>query len=181
MVLWGILGPFAHSTGVTENKLLAAFVLSVAKFTNWTARSVINAPEHKIRIAVLGNPDLGQEISTLAQGKSIANHGIEVSVLSGADELESTDKNQATPEVIVIIPAAAGREGRSTEMTDKVLRKIKGCKCLTLTFQNEGTSSESTINFFTREDHLKFEANVSRAKQEELELSSQLLKLSTPR
>ncbi len=151
----------------TENKLLAAFILNVAKLTEWNPASSSQAIKPKIRLLVADNDALASELRQLTQGKKITNHETEVQT----GELTAIDsKSGEQAEVVILIPD-------SSQNLKPALKKLKGCRCLAVTYEGGMALHGASVNFFTEDSRLRFEINVSRVKEENLELSSQLLKL----
>ncbi len=166
LVLWmGLLSPSANAaspTSASEVKLVAAFIFNITKFTEW--KPVRPNSGDKFYFTVVENEPLIEALRQVTASKKMAGREIEVR------SIDVSKISQKSDEVVVAIP-----ERRAFAALE--LKKLKGCRCLTVTYQ-EGMSQEgSIVNFFSDGNHLRFEISLLRAREEGLELSSQLLKL----
>jgi hypothetical protein len=161
-----------------ETSLLAALILNIAKFTEWhgaetglnSKGSQEDAPSGlqnavKLRFAVLDNADLFQELSTFARGKKVRNHEIQVVPIT------TTDLTPKAGNIVILIPK------NNNTLDSTFLDKLVGCECLTITYKKGMIHEGSIVNFFIKENKFNFEINLSKAKLEQIELSSQFLKL----
>lgn len=154
----------ANPKVATEEKLLAAFSINLARFTSWKNRPKLSEKFSKIQIGVHANPKLLTELQKLSEGKKIGDHSIEVISLT-SEEIVSK-----STEIIILIP-----ENGASPLAN--LKRIKGCQCLSVTRHQGMAEAGAVINFYREDDHLRFEVNSQRGKEEELELSSQILRL----
>lgn len=173
--------PVAAEVSVTsEYKLLAAFTLSVAKYATWKAKSSFNDPKSPLRIDVIENPELLEALKGISASKSVGDHPVEI-LSTGYTELtvllKTKDQKAQCAELIVIVPKKSDPEYANHL---SLLEKLKGCNCLTVTYEAGKVAAESVVNFYRKDDHLRFQISSKRAQEEGLELSSQLLKLATP-
>ncbi len=153
-----------HASSATENKLLSSFIFNISKFTESKRIPQNKSPGAKIRFAVVDNEPLAEELTTLTSGKKVNGYELEVHALTA----ERIDRNAG--EIVVLIP-------KFTRSVNSTIKKLKGCQCLTVTYEEGMALEGAIINFFTQDDHLRFEVNLTRSKEEGLEFSSQLLKL----
>lgn len=166
-----------ETSAVSEVRLLGAFTLSVVKFTHWQGKPELAMAGSKLRVDIVDNRALFGVVKQMALGKSFENHELDVSEL-GYNDLAALSKNKAKcPEVIVFIPENSDAEQKKYF---SYLEKLKGCNCLTVTYDAGKSASDAIVNFYKKDEHLRFEVSIKRAQEEKLELSSQLLKLATP-
>ncbi len=153
-----------HSYTTSETKLLSAFIWNISKFTQWKSLVSKKPKEHRIKLIVVDNDSLAEDLKTLIGAKKLNDFEVEVQSAAMA-KLEQT-----RGEIVVLIPDVA-------HTPSAALKKLKGCRCLSVTYE-EGLALEGAIvNFYTVDERLRFEINLHQAKEEGLELSSQLLKL----
>lgn len=161
--LWGMAAHGAE-LAASRNQLLAAFVLNFAKFTSWQgAKFKAQAEGASIQIAVAGDADFAEKLTEVVKARAAdAKPSFQVSSAS-MESLKSAN----------IVVSLYGEEDKNLD----ILKKLKGCQCLTVTFQEGLASKGSVINFYTEDDKFRFEINLSKSKSENLEISSLLLKL----
>src|SRR5262249_27147931 len=109
--------------------------------------------------SVVENAELSQALSEATDGKTIGSRKLEVKPTG----FEKGD------EVVVLIP---GKDDPKP-----LLSKFKGCHCLVITKKEGMAEAGATINFYQSEDRLRFEVNLKTARDEGVELESQLLRL----
>ena len=149
----------------SENKLLAAFSINLAKFTSWPTRADLKDPEAPIQFGVVSNSELLSELEASSIGKKIGTHPIQIRNLLLE---ESISKNW--PAVVLLM-------SKSDTLNVQALKKFKNCRCLIITHKSGWADLGSVINFYLENEKLRFEINPKTAKDQELELSSQILRL----
>jgi hypothetical protein len=153
----------AWAVSSSEEKLLAAFIFNITKFTHWSGAG----DKDTLRITVVDNEPVAKALRDATDGKSVGTRKLEVSE-SAADKIGDT-RAGAGAGVVVLIPTAADAKA--------LLPKLKGCRCLVISKKVGLASAGAMINFFNKEDRLRFEVNLKAARAENVEFDSQLLRL----
>jgi hypothetical protein len=94
-----------------ETKLQAAFILQFTKFVDWPGL----APDSPFVITVLDDKSLHDRIAEMTKGKRVKGR-----------PLALQDGLEAKPGQLVVV---------KSEQAEPVLRKLKGCRCLTVTYR----------------------------------------------
>jgi hypothetical protein len=111
----------------TEEKLLAAFIFNITKFTHWNGAS----DKGPLRITVIENQPVAQALLDATQGKSVGSRKLEI--------IESTVEKIGGAGVTVLIPTAGDPRA--------LLGKLKGCRCLINAKKHGLPSAGAMINF----------------------------------
>lgn len=151
-------------SSATESELVAAYALNFSRFVDWTHSKRKKSPKEKIRIAIVDNEGIFNEIRKLSKGGKVGDWSVEVESLS-SEFLKPDSWDMA-----VLIP-------KERKLTEVALKKLKDCQCLTVTYLEGMAHLGAIVNFFVEDGRLRFEINQNRAQAEGLVLSSQLLRL----
>ncbi len=153
----------AFGKSMEEYAVKAAFVLNFARYTQWPAESFVS-PAEPFKLCVLGNKNLESAFQAL-NGKKIGSRTLHVRFITKAKEADKCN--------ILFIS-----EDTDPAVLLETLEAVKGKPVLTIgetkTFINKG----GVINLFNRKERLYFEINGTTARQQQLKLSSRLLKLA---
>jgi hypothetical protein len=153
----------AFDRRVEEYTVKAAFVLNFARYTQWPD-DCFDSPTEPFKLCVLGNKTIELAFQTL-NGKKIGSRTLHVRFLTKAK-----DANQCH---ILFLSEDIDR----TTLLD-TLAAVKDKPVLTIGETKTFINSGGVINLFNRKGRLYFEINKTAARQQQLKLSSRLLKLA---
>lgn len=160
-----LLTPVAPAAqNVTEPALKAAFIHRFAGFTEWPDQDKASS-EPRI-LCVLGDPSIGDALARVVKGRRLAGHRIDVT--------------QASPAV----PPRAGCHvlfvsGVTVTQAASLIEGVRDAPVLTISDVNGFTRVGGIVQLFFEDGQLRFTIHHEAAKRARLQLSSQLLKLST--
>lgn len=154
---------FAADVVLTESQVKALCLLNFAKYVNWPADtfSSTNAPFY---CGVVGRSKLATDLKTAANGKFVSGHAIVI--LDSAAE-EDWRKCQ-------ILFISASEKGHLPE----IFETIKTLPVLSIGESERFVGSGGIINFIKKENKVRFEIDLSAARQARLQISSKLLSLA---
>lgn len=161
-------------SGISQTKLLAAFVLNVAKYVQWPNKT----DRDPLCFYIYSNSELVDELKVLTQPRSLSQRVLSVETFSNARILENKilEKGVSSAPVCVLIPSS-GTE--PTHELTKIVKNLKNTHCLTISFGEGRLETIGTMmNFFKEDEHLRFEVNLQAVTKEKLSMSAQLLKLA---
>jgi len=148
---------------VVEYKIKAAFLLNFAKFINWPEGSFSKDNQH-FKVCVLGENPFGSALSAI-ETRTVDNRKIDLSYVD--------DVKQAGRCHLLFI--SASEKNNLVE-----IQKALADKTIIMVSDIDGfVSSGGIIEFVTRDDKLAFKINLSRAREQGLEIHSALLNLAT--
>ena len=154
----------APAQRVSEDQVKAAYLYNFAKFVEWPSQKFAT-PAAPIRFCVFRDASFQSELGTIAKGKAIAGHSLEVAGITEADEARACH--------IVFVSSAHDRHAA------QVIEAVRGANVLTVgettTFLEEG----GTISFILESEHVHFEINHKAANGSQLYVSSRLLGLAS--
>jgi hypothetical protein len=143
-----------------EAKLQTAFIFQFAKYIAWKEKQI--TPESGFRIGVVGASDVFTYLQKLAEEKQIHGVKIKVEKVGIADDLKSYH--------IIFIT--------NQNLAASVIQKVRGYGVLTVSPDDSLQTQGAVIRFFYENTNLKFEINRKAADEQNLNISSQLLKLA---
>lgn len=150
----------AESPDLIENKMRAAFIYKFTSYFEWP-----KLQDHFL-MTIIEDKEFFNLLSNTTQGKTVNDLPIEVQLLSWEDvEKQNFNSN------LVIFP-----KGNEIKIEQSLVR-FKNLPCLTISFGNKLGTLGSMINFYTEDDHLRFEINKNAIDEHKLKISSQLLRL----
>lgn len=155
--------PLAQANDGTEYRLKAAFLYNFAKFVEWPA-GAFASPDAPLLICIAGANPFGNALATLA-GKTVDRRPVEVRTLPSATGLERCH----------IVFVGRAEEGR----LKAVLARLGRLPILTVSDIGGFAEGGGMIGLFESEQNIRFNVNLAVARQANLKLSSQLLKLAT--
>ncbi len=163
-----------------EYQVKAAFVYNFLKFVDWPKAKVGDSNEPMI-IAIIGN-DVFENAFEVLEQKTVENRKVVVKYLQGIEELEKAGRKEPSkphPEVETIRKShllfiCPSEERHTTE----ILGWVKGHSVLTVADTKHFLEADGIINLLTEEEKVRFEVNLTAAKQAGLEIRSKLLRLA---
>lgn len=150
----------ASAADVSEDGVKAAFILNFTKFTDWPANGPGNDP---LLICSLGPRALSGNLEAL-QGKTAKGREVRVRGATRPSELHECQ----------VLFIAADEEPR----VEWVLQRVAKLPVLTISDVPNFVHAGGMIGLFQENDRLRFDINLAAARQSNLALSSNLLKLA---
>jgi len=152
------------SEPASEYAVKAAYIYNFAKFVEWP--STVLEKQGEFVIGMLGDDPFGNVLEHALEDKMVGTYPITVRRYSSLEEAREAQ--------ILYVPS-------SREQDLPMLHAgLRGDAVLTVADTPGFAERGVMINFFiTREDKVRFEANLEEAENSGLRLSSQLLKLAT--
>jgi len=154
--------PSVQANNESEYRLKAAFLYNFAKFVEWPPEAFANE-EAPLLICIAGANPFGDALDTLS-GKTVASHPVEVRHIPTATGLEPCH-------VVFIGRAEQGR-------FQALLAKLNHLPILTVSDIDDFARAGGMIGLVEAEQRIRFAVNLTVARQADLKLSSQLLKLA---
>lgn len=148
---------------VSEAELKASFILSFAKFVTWPAEA-LNANPGELVFCLLGNKDALYDALGEKQGKLVQQLTVRFHHVARGDSLKAC-------QVLVFADSEA-------EHSEAVLRRLAGQPVLTINGTGRFLEAGGIIGLFTENNKLRFDINLAAARQGNLVMSSNLLRLA---
>ena len=142
----------------SEDKLKVVIIAKVAKFIKWQ-----NNSNDKFIITVLNNP-YGDLFAKTLQGKKIKNKSIEIKYIENVKDLSQTN--------ILYIPMT------NTKDLNTILDKTKGKNILTISDIRGFADKKGIMQIYFASQKVKLRINLSTAKEDNLQISSSLLRIA---
>lgn len=148
---------------VSEAELKASFILGFAKFVTWPA-AALNASPGELVLCLLGNKDdlyaaLGEK-----EGKQAQQLTVRFRPVAPGDNLKVC-------QVLVLAPS-------EPEQFEPVLRRLAGQPVLTINGAGRFLEAGGIVGLFIDNNKLRFDINLAAARQNNLTISSNVLKLA---
>lgn len=153
----------APGQATREYDLKAAFLFNFAQFVEWPAATFASADE-PFTIGVLGEDPFGAALDDLVRNEKVHGRPLVVRRYRSVDEIKGCQ--------ILFIGKSRGAKA------EQILLALKGRNVLTVGETDEVASHGGVIRFFTERNKLRVRINVEAAKQEQLTISSKLLRLA---
>lgn len=160
---------FGHATAANpsepeagEANVMVAYLYNFGKFINWPA-SAFASPEVPIHYCFYGDNSLGQAVDTLA-GKQVKGHPVKVVHIRRGGSLDACH--------VLYIDLSERFYIRP------ILNLIREKPVLTISGIDSFATDGGVIGLIFANNKLKFEINSVAAKQAQLQVSSQVLKLA---
>jgi hypothetical protein len=150
----------AQAPSARAEQVKAAFIFHFTQFIKWP-EDRFNAPAAPFVIGILGSDPFGSYLDKLLKGEKVNGHPIAVHRFANETEIGNCNilfvNKTATPDTLT----ALHKRGTLTvsDWTD---------------FMNNG----GMVRFFQEQNKVRFEINLSAAKEARLEISSKLLRLA---
>lgn len=144
----------------SENRVKAAFVYKFGDYIEWPPEA-FDAADSPLVIGVVGADALADELTRIAEGRTISGRRVAVKKLHYGDPLSGLH--------VVFI-------GRSdTRRVTEALEASKGRPALTITETADGLKLGSVINFVVVANKVRFDVALPPAEASRLKISSRLL------
>ncbi|MER2514155.1 MAG: YfiR family protein [Nitrosomonas ureae] len=165
LVPWILLGLSKNAvTGeFDEYAIKAAYLYNFAKFVEWPTASFADA-QAPLTICVAGNSPFGSALEAVA-GKRVAAHPVEVRYLPTPTRIEQCH--------------IAFLSRTEQPRLKPLLAQLAGRPVLTVSDISDFAQGGGMIGLVEAEQRIHFNINLDAARQADLKLSSQLLKLAT--
>lgn len=145
-----------------EYRLKAAYLLNFCKFVAWPERAMEPA-EAPIVLCILGRDPFGSALDSIA-GKTVRGRSLEIRYATNLEE---------------IAPCHLLFVSKSMEnKLDDIVARTQSAPILTVGDMDGFAQRGGIINFFFKQQRIRFEINPAAAKNAAITISSQLLKLA---
>jgi len=152
--------PWAVQVNAQEEKYIGLFVYNFTKFFDWPE----NMKSGNFTIEVLGHESVGDELIRLTSGKSIGNQPIVIKNINSIDQITKCN--------ILFIGHWQSR------IINDILTKTNGNNTLIIS-ESEGILDKGTaLNFVIRDNSIKFEINLTNAKNRGLKIDPRIRELA---
>lgn len=148
---------------VREYKIKAAFLFNFTHFVEWPANS-FSTSQSPLVIGILGPNPFGNHLEELIAGESVEKHPLLIKHFSTTDEVDNCH--------ILFINIKDKKTLLST------IEKLKGKNILTVSDVDQFSKLGGMIRLYTKDDKVNIEINLDATKEEDIVVSSKLLKLS---
>jgi len=157
------VGPGSARAETSEPQVKAAFLFNFAKYVNWPAEQ-FSSPEAPVRICVQGAPDFVEELSRVVAGKKVNGRPL---TLQPVDSVRASDNCHI-----------AFLSEREQVRLAGWLAALRGLPVLTVSDVPGFADVGGIIGLKLENRKVRFEVNMVAARQANLKLSSQLLKVA---
>jgi hypothetical protein len=153
----------AQTLAPSEYHLKAVFLFNFAKFVEWPADGAVNNTG-PIVIGVLGDDPFGEDLDRVIMGKTVNNRPLATRRYRSIQDVEGCH-----------ILFVSESEKKNLPV---IFKQTRNSGILTVGDTENFTQQGGMINFVLEDNKVRFEINVAAALQENLKISSQLLKLA---
>jgi hypothetical protein len=157
------LGGEPPDPSTVEYRLKASFVLNFARFTEWPLE-VSGSPADALVIGVLGTEAVAQEIEEVLRGEVIDHRRLAVK------RLRPGQPGTGCQALFV--------SRQAKEDVPGLLRSLKGVPVLTISEVDGFCQRGGMLNFYLKDNKVRFEANPGAAAAAGLRISSKMLHLA---
>jgi len=162
-----ILNASADQGTSSEHRVKAAFLYNFAKFVRWPAES-FGSPEDPIILCILGVNPFGEALKTIknkvVRGRPLLIRKIRETGKTGAEKIKDCH--------ILFISIS------ETKNIPGILSAIRGRPIMTVSDMERFARHGGVIALFRMKNNIRFEINLEAARQNNLKISSRLLKLA---
>ncbi len=155
--------PIGAQEDLTEYQVKAAFIYNFTKFVEWPGEAFGSAGA-PLRVCVLGDNLIGQELMRTVNGKKVNGHDLIVSSFSEPSLAKGC-------QVLFIGSAERGRMAQ-------VLQNLRGATILTVGESGEFIRAGGIIRFVVDEGKVRFEVNLAASERARLKISAKRLSLA---
>ena len=159
-VVFPVLASAAESDRLDEAQVKAAFLYNFAKFIQWPTSE--NRPE-ALSIGIVGADRFRDVLGSIVNGKTVNGRDIEVRQVLNDDDVRAYH--------IIFIAAESRR-------TADVIQRVAHAGVLTVGETPQFLQEGGVIQFYIRDNRVRFQINAAAANNAGLKISSQLLSLS---
>ncbi len=169
---WGVAGwllaliaavPLHAQASATEIRVKAVFLFNFAQFVEWP-QATLPDDDTPIRIGVLGDDPFGATLDEAVQGDTVRGHRLVVQRAARAEELKSCQ--------IVFF----GRMERAR--SEEALTAFRGRPVLLVSDTERFAERGGVVGFYAEGNKVRFEINLSAARDRGLKINAQLLRLA---
>lgn len=163
-----VLQAQSNDGGTVESEYVvkAAYLYNFAYYIQWPSGSFAD-DRSPFKIGILGNDPFGDALEKIARDKRINGRQIVISRFSSLSDY--------TPCHILFVASSADQNVADWLPT---IRKTQNYPILTVGDSPGFARQGGTINFYIKQNKVRFEINKEVAKQEQLKISSKLLSLA---
>ncbi len=155
--------PIGAQEDLTEYQVKAAFIYNFTKFVEWPGEAFGSAGA-PLRVCVLGDNLIGQELMRTVNGKKVNGHDLIVSSFSEPSLAKGC-------QVLFIGSAERARLAQ-------VLQNLRGATVLTVGETGEFIRGGGIIRLLMEEGKVRFEVNLAASERARLKISAKLLSLA---
>ncbi len=153
----------AQSVQPTEYDIKAAFLFIFAKFINWPQNNQ-NDTDSLFNICILGENPFKELLKQAAETNKIKGRVVKVREIRTLDSLDTCH---------ILFVALS-----ETNYYKAIIESLGNNSILTIGESREFTDNGGIINFFVKDNKVRFRINVNAAAKAGLDISSKLLKLA---
>jgi hypothetical protein len=153
----------ANTPSSEEDAIQAAFLFNFLKFVEWPPE-VFDDPESPIIICTVGESPLITTVQAL-EGKRTRQRPL---IIKRYDAVKTAQRCH-----VLLVSESAGKGAYPA-----IASRLKGTSVLTVGNQEGFAEKGGMIEMYSAENKIRFNINLSSAKQSSLKISSQLLKLA---
>lgn len=146
-----------------ENQVKAVFLFNFTQFIEWPSNA-FTSHESPFIIGVLGNDPFGNYLEETVKGEKMMNHPLTVQHYKDLRELQRCH--------LLFIAYSDPQKIR------EALDALRGRKTLTVSDSDNFAEEGGMIRFFTQDNKIKLQINLTTAKAADLNISSKLLRVS---
>jgi len=161
MLFFGV-DAFAQSKA-EEYKVKAIFLYNFTQFVDWP-ETVFMSPEEPFIIGIVGDDPFGNYIDETVRGEYIGTHPI---IIKRCHDIRST----LTCHMLYI-------NSTDKEMVRTILNAVSDKNILTVSDDPSFNKLGGIIRFYTEDNKIRFQINLSRSKEAKLSISSKLLSVA---
>jgi len=146
-----------------EYQVKAAFLFNFTQFVEWPPQA-FSTPQSPAVIGILGKDPFGTYLEETITGETINKHPLTIQHFTDVDEVTNC-------EILFI------------NISDKnklqlIIEKLKGKNILTVSDVNGFAKFGGMVRLYTKDDKINIQINLEATKEENLVISSKLLKLA---
>lgn len=146
-----------------EYQVKAVFVFNFSQFAEWPSQSFAN-PESPAVIGILGKDPFGPYLAETIVGENLNKHPLVIQHFNNVDEVSNCQ--------ILFINVSDKNKLKA------ILEKLKGKNILTISDANGFAKFGGIARIYTKDDKINIQINLEAAKEENITISSKLLKLA---
>jgi len=146
-----------------EYQVKAAFLFNFSQFVEWPAQSFSN-PESRAVIGILGKDPFDSNLEEIIVGETINKHPLVIQHFKNVDEITNCQ--------ILFINISDKNQLRL------LIEKLKGKNILTISDVNGFAKMGGMVRLYIKDDKINIQINLDAIKEENLGISSKLLKLA---
>ena len=158
------------TSGSSEYLIKAGFIYNFANLVQWPATSFAQ-PDSPIVIVILGEDHFGTTLDRALDGKKVNARSFVIKRARSMAELQRTLGQQKECQILYVSSSEMPHLGEAIQM-------LKGVPVLTIGETPGFAKNGGIINLILEDNKVRFEVNVTAAKEADLNISSRLLALA---